>query len=180
MLYEGGIREPLIIKWPGVTQSGSTCHEPVIGTDFYPTLLEVTGSQKPRNYLLDGKSLVPLLKDATTHLDRPALFWHFPAYLQGYTARHGPFRTTPAGAIRMGDWKLIEYFEDHSLELYNLKQDIGEKNNLAKNMPAKTQELHEALLAWRKDVRAPVPTEINPLYDPKAVVPNARKRTKAR
>ena len=176
MLYEGGIREPLVIKWPGITQAGSQSDEPVIGVDLYPTLLEATGSAKPKDYLLDGKSLVPLLKDASNSLDRPALFWHFPAYLQGYTARHGPFRTTPAGAIRMGDWKLIEYFEDNSLELYNLKQDLGEKKNLAQAMPEKTRELHQALLTWRKQVKAPVPTEKNPRYDPNARFQGKRKK----
>jgi len=176
MLYEGGIREPLVIKWPGVTVSGSTSDEPVIGVDLYPTLLEATGSAKPKDYLLDGQSLVPLLKESTASLNRPALFWHFPCYLQGYTPRHGPFRTTPAGAIRMGDWKLIEYFEDNTLELYHLKNDLGEKNNLAQQMPEKTRELHQALQTWRKEVKAPVPTEKNPRYDPKARFQPKRKK----
>ena len=176
MLYEGGIREPLVIKWPGVTSSGSTSDEPVIGVDLYPTLLEATGSAKPKDYLLDGKSLVPLLKESTASLNRPALFWHFPCYLQGYTPRHGPFRTTPASAIRMGDWKLIEFFEDNTLELYHLKKDLGEQNNLATKMPEKTRELHEALLAWRKQVKAPVPTEKNPRYDPNARFQPKRKK----
>jgi len=176
MLYEGGIREPLVIKWPGVTSSGSTSDEPVIGVDLYPTLLEATGAAKPKDYLLDGKSLVPLLKESTASLNRPALFWHFPCYLQGYTPRHGPFRTTPASAIRMGDWKLIEFFEDNTLELYHLKNDLGEKNNLAQKMPEKTQELHQALRTWRKEVKAPVPTEKNPRYDPNARFQPKRKK----
>ena len=176
MLYEGGIREPLVIKWPGVTSSGSTSDEPVIGVDLYPTLLEATGSAKPKDYLLDGKSLVPLLKESTASLNRQALFWHFPCYLQGYTPRHGPFRTTPASAIRMGDWKLIEFFEDNTLELYHLKKDLGEQNNLATKMPEKTQELHQALLSWRKQVKAPVPTEKNPRYDPNARFQPKRKK----
>ena len=118
---------------------------------------------------LDGLSLIPLLKDASASLDRPALFWHFPAYLQGYTQRHGAFRTTPAAAVRMGDWKLIEYFEDGALELYNLKNDLGEKTNLAVKEPAKVKELHDAMLKWRKETKAPVPVDKNPAYDPKAV-----------
>ena len=90
--------------------------------------------------------------------------------------RHGPFRTTPAAAIRMGDWKLIEFFEDGKLELYNLKNDLSEKNDLAKKMPNKTKELHAAMLKWRKSVKAPVPTEKNPLYDAKSVFkPRGRK-----
>lgn len=177
MLYEGGIREPLVIKWPGVTSSGSTSDEPVIGVDLYPTLLEATGAAKPKDYLLDGKSLVPLLKESTASLNRPALFWHFPCYLQGYTPRHGPFRTTPASAIRMGDWKLIEFFEDNTLELYHLKKDLGEQNNLATKMPEKTRELHQALRTWRKEVKAPVPTEKNPRYDPNARFRPKRKKS---
>ncbi len=169
MLYEGGIREPLAIKWPGVTKPGSTCHEPVIAVDFYPTLLDAARAKRPKNYQLDGVSLTPLLRDASASLGRAALHWHFPCYLQGYTPRHGPFRTTPAAAIRTGDWKLIEFFEDGKLELYNLKDDLSEKNNLAKKMPSKTKELHAAMLKWRKETKAPVPTEKNPRYDPKAV-----------
>jgi len=176
MLYEGGIREPLVVKWPGVTKPGAVCNEPVIGVDLYPTFLEMAGARRPKNYQLDGLSIAQLLRDSTASLDRKALHWHFPCYLQGYTTRHGPFRTTPAAAIRMGDWKLIEFFENGKLELYNLKNDLSEKNNLAQKMPAKTKELHAAMLKWRKSVKAPVPTEKNPLYDPKAVFkPRGRK-----
>ena len=176
MLYEGGIREPLVVKWPGVTKPGAVCNEPVIGVDLYPTFLEMAGAKRPKDYLLDGLSIAPLLRDATASLDRAALYWHFPCYLQGYTPRHGPFRTTPAAAIRMGDWKLIEFFEDGKLELYNLKNDLGEKTDLAQKMPNKTKELHAVMLKWRRSVKAPVPTEKNSLYDPKAVFkPRGRK-----
>jgi len=168
MLYEGGIREPMIVKWPGVTKPGSVCRENVIGVDFYPTLLEVTKTPAPKDYLLDGVSFAPLLRNSATKLKRKAIHWHFPAYLQGYTVRHGHFRTTPAGAVRIGDWKLIEFFEDGTLELYNTEKDISEKKNLAKEMPAKVKEMHEVMLAWRKETKAPVPTKLNPAYDPKA------------
>ena len=168
MLYEGGIREPMVVKWPGVTKAGSTCREPVLGVDFYPTLMEAAGIKRPKNLKLDGLSFVPCLKDASVSLGREALYWHFPAYLQGYTARHGAFRTTPSAAIRMGDWKLIEFFEDDELELYNLKEDLSEENNLAAKMPEKVKELHASMLKWRKATKAPVPTKKNPLYDPKA------------
>jgi arylsulfatase A-like enzyme len=179
MLYEGGIREPLIVKWPGVTAPGSVCHEPVIGVDLYPTLLEVTGAARPPGYTLDGVSLVPLLKDATGRLDREAIFWHFPCYLQGQGDPHGgPFRTTPAGAIRMGPWKLIEWFETGRLELYNLEDDIGESNNLAERYPDKLKQLHQAMRAWRNQVDAPIPTTPNPKYDPKAEVPIGKRRGK--
>ena len=139
----------------GVTKPGSVCRESVIGVDFYPTLLEATKTSAPKDYLLDGLSLVPLLENPKAKLKRQAIYWHFPAYLQGYTARHGNFRTTPAGAVRMGDWKLIEFFEDGTLELYDTSKDLSETKNLAKKMPEKARELHEAMLAWRKRPKPP-------------------------
>jgi arylsulfatase A-like enzyme len=167
MLYEGGIRVPMIVKWPGVTTAGTVCNEPVIGIDFYPTLLEVTKTDIPQTTELDGKSLVPLFRNAAASLDRPALFWHFPCFLQGKGDPHGgPFRTTPAGAIRMGDWKLIEWFESGRIELYNLRDDIGEQHNLAKANLQKTTQLLRALRQWRKDVDAPIPSIPNPKYKP--------------
>jgi len=167
MLYEGGIREPMIIRWPGVTRAGTVCDVPVIAIDFYPTMLEMAGAPKPGSQILDGLSLVPLLKGATA-LNRKAIFWHFPAYLEANYGFPGTWRTTPAGAVRAGDWKLIEFFEDGRLELYNLKNDISEKNNLADKMPEKTKELHQLLIQWRKSVNAPVPTKPNPKYNPDA------------
>jgi len=167
MLYEGGIREPLLIRWPGVTEAGTVCGEPVIGTDLYPTFLEATGIEPPADYTLDGESLVPLLKNASASLDREAIFWHFPCYLQGSGDPHGgPFRTTPAAAVRAGDWKLIEWFETGRLELYNLREDIGERKNLAESHPAELARLHSLMKAWRAEVKAPVPTEANPRYAP--------------
>lgn len=165
MLYEGGIREPLLMKWPGVTEASSQCDEVVIGIDMYPTLLEVTNTQRPQNITLDGLSLVPLLRDANAQLNRDAVYWHFPAFLQGKGDPHGgPFRTTPAGAIRSGDWKLIEWFETGRLELYNLKDDLSEANNLAKTRADKRNELHSKMKAWRTAVNAPIPTTPNPKY----------------
>ena len=136
--------------------------------DFYPTFMEAAGIKRPKKLKLDGLSFVPCLKDASASLGREALYWHFPAYLQGYTARHGAFRTTPSAAIRVGDWKLIEFFEEGELELYNLREDSSEGNNLAAKMPEKVKELHASMLKWRKATKAPVPTEKNPQYDPKA------------
>ena len=167
MLYEGGIREPMVVRWPGVVEPGTTSDTPVIGIDLYPTILEMVDIEKPKDKLLDGESIVPLLK-GRRNLDRKAIFWHFPAYLQGKAegARDPHFRTRPAGAVRAGDFKLIEYFEDGDLELYNLTDDIAEQNNLADTMPEKAAELHTLMLAWRKAVNAPVPTELNPDYSP--------------
>lgn len=176
MLYEGGIRVPMAVRWPGKAKAGSLCDVPVIGIDFYPTMLEMAGVPRPRRHILDGQSIVGLLR-GKGGLDRRAIFWHFPAYLEAYNEEQWPWRTTPAGAVRLGNWKLIEYFEDGRLELYNIKDDIGEKNDLADTMPDKVEELHQKLVEWRKDVGAPVPTEKNPQYDPKA---RAAGRKKAR
>jgi arylsulfatase A-like enzyme len=167
MLYEGGIRVPMIVCWPGVTRPGGVCDVPVIGIDFYPTMLEMAGALRPPGKVLDGLSIVPLLKGEKT-LSRKAIFWHFPVYLEPYNDKKWPWRTTPAGAVRQGDFKLIEFFEDGKIELYNLKDDLGEKHNLAETMPEKAEELHQTLIEWRKNIKAPVPTEKNPDYDPAA------------
>jgi len=165
MLYEGGIREPMIVRWPGRARAGSVCDVPVIGIDFYPTILQMAGAAKPTGQILDGESIIPLLEGRDT-LKRKAIFWHFPAYLQRNYGWKETWRTTPAGAVRQGDWKLIEYFEDGKMELYNLKDDIGERNNLAQKMPEKTKQLHDLLKRWRSSVNAPVPTKLNPEYNP--------------
>ena len=163
MLYEGGVREPMVASWQGVIPAGSTCEEPVIGIDFFPTMLELAGAPAPEDHVLDGVSLMPLFKGQRKTLEREALFWHFPAYLQGY--RKGmTWRTTPAGSVRMGDWKLIEFFEDGKLELYHLAEDLGETKNLAASRPEKRDQLHAALKGWRKRVQAPVPSQRNPDY----------------
>ena len=156
--YEGGVREPLIVVAPDVTTPGTTCEVPVISTDFYPTLLELAGqSLKPEQHL-DGVSFVPLLKGGTTPRPQP-LFWHYPHY-----ANQGG---APNGVIRDGDWKLIEWYEDGALELYNIPEDISENNDLAAQEPGKTKSLHEKLIAWRKEVGALMPTP-NPNFDPNA------------
>ncbi|MHC4216791.1 MAG: sulfatase-like hydrolase/transferase [Planctomycetota bacterium] len=158
-LYEGGIRVPMTARWPGRIKPRS------ITLDFYPTILEIAGIKKPANHILDGESIVPLLT-GKERLKRKAIFWHMPAYLPA----RGGFRTTPAGAIRSGDYKLIEFFEDNRIELYNLKDDIGEQNNLAEKIPAKARELHDLLRDWRKSVKAPVPKTPNPKYKPKTTI----------
>ena len=182
--YEGGIREPFFIKWPGVVQAGTQNSTPIIGVDLYPTFLEMTGATAAEGQVQDGLSLVSLFKGGT--LEPRSLFWHFPAYLQSYggkTAleqRDALFRSRPVGAIRHGDWKLLEFFESGDLELYNLKDDIGETTNLATERPEKLKELHNRMKAWRKDLNAPVPTEKNPDFDPeierKAIEQELRKR----
>ena len=169
MLYEGGIRVPAFVRWPGVTDGGCHSDEPILGMDLYPTILEMAGVRPPERHAIDGVSLVPLLR-GKERLGREAIFWHFPAYLQAAHDMNGArdplFRTRPCSVVRSGDWKLIEYFEDGSLELYNLSEDVGEKVNLAKKLQDKTRELHKRLIAWRREIGAPVPTQLNPDYRP--------------
>ena len=157
--YEGGTRVPLIFYWPGVTTPSSVCDVPVIGMDLYRTILEAVGVKAGAEKGVDSVSLVPLLRQ-TGGLKRDELFWHYPHY-QHYQLGG----TTPYGAIHKGDFKLIEYFSDMRVELYNLKDDIGEQHNLAAQMPAKVEALRARLHAWRKEVGAQMPTP-NPAYDP--------------
>ncbi|MFC1806020.1 sulfatase, partial [Planctomycetota bacterium] len=119
-LYEGGIRVPLIVRWPGKVKPGTECSVPVTSVDLYPTFLEAAGSTGDPKHEVDGVSMAPLLT-GKGNLDREAIYWHYPHY----------HHTAPCGAIRAGDHKLIEYYEDGTLELYNLKDDLGEKTNLA-------------------------------------------------
>lgn len=148
-LYEGGIREPMIIKWPGVARPGGLCREPVISTDFYPTLLEIAGLPRCPDQHKDGVSLVPLLRGAR-QLGRRALYWHYPHY--------SPQGGAPSSAVRMGDYKLIEFYENNHIELYDLKKDIGEKHDLAAEMPKKAKDLLSMLHGWCAEVNAQMPT----------------------
>jgi len=171
--YEGGIREPFFVKWPGVVTPGTKCDEPIIGVDLFPTLCTMAGAKLPNGQPLDGVDLLPLLQGRQSKLDR-ALYWHFPAYLQagggaqGAESRDPLFRTRPCSIIHLGDWKLHQYFEDGGLELYNLANDVAETTNLAKKMPDKTRELLTRLETWQKTVGAPIPSEPNPNYNPAA------------
>lgn len=168
--YEGGIRAPMFVVWPGVVQPGSRCQVPVHQVDFYPTFCEITGAALPQGQPLDGLSLVPLLRGRDDWPERP-LYWHFPAYLQSYgrlfsEQRDPLYRSRPCGIIRRGRWKLHEYFEDGDLELYDLEADIGEQQNLADAMPRRVAELHGMMLRWRDQIGAPVPSQPNPRHDP--------------
>jgi arylsulfatase A-like enzyme len=154
-LYEGGTRVPFIVRWPSVAPAGASCDVPGIHVDIYPTLLELAGAPQPRQ-VLDGESLVKLFRDPAAKLKRDAIFQHFPGYLG---AGANSWRTTPVSLIQSGDWKLMEFLEDGRLELYNLRDDVGETKNLAAEMPAKAKELHARLVAWRNEVKAPLPTK---------------------
>lgn len=157
-MYEGGVRVPLIVKYPPRVKAAAVSHEPVISMDFYPTILEFTGvAGRPEQIArFDGVSLAPVLTGKKANLGRAALYWHYPHYhTEG---------AVPYSAIRQGPWRLVEVFEDNRLELYNLDTDIGEKENLAATRPDKVKELRADLDAWRKRVDAQFPTP-NPNYD---------------
>lgn len=164
MLYEGGIRVPFIISWPGKIKAGTTCDIPVAGTDLFPTILKLARIKPPKELISDGLSLKRVLLKGKQIPERP-LFWHFPAYLERHKGINGIWRSGPASSIRFGDWKLIEFFEDDIIELYNLKEDIGETNDLSEKYPEKKNELYKLLYDWRKEINAPIPTDTNPEFD---------------
>jgi arylsulfatase A-like enzyme len=156
-LYEGGLRVPLIVKWPGQGRPGSVCNVPVITTDLCPSILEMIGVPPLPDQHRDGVSLAPLVQGAA-ELQRNALYWHFPHY-----SNHG--LQSPGGAIRVGDLKLIEYFENGTVQLFNLRDDPGEQRDLARDDPATVEKLWTRLRRWRERVSAPI-METNPDYQP--------------
>jgi arylsulfatase A-like enzyme len=188
--YEGGIREPFIIRWPGVAKPGTSIAAPVINVDLYPTFLAVAGAPVSAGKVLDGENLLPLLSGKP--LARTKIFWDFPGYLDNpvIRGRDPVFRTRPVSVVRKGDWKLHLYLEEwqldggratletnNAVELYNLRDDIGERNNLAQKNPDKCDELLNDLLAWKESLNAPVPVKSNPAYYPNSPEP-VKKRGK--
>jgi arylsulfatase A len=148
-LYEGGIRVPLIVRYPKVTPKATVCVEPVVLTDLASTLLKLGGA-KPIDWdKLDGKGLTLLLKDPATKLDRASLYFHYPHYYE---------TTTPVGAIRSGKWKLLEYFEDQRIELFDLEKDPSESTNVAAEYPREADLLLQELKEWRSNAKAEMPT----------------------
>ena len=182
--YEGGIREPMLLRWPGVVKPGSVCETPVSNLDFYPTFLTIAKATPPRNYPLDGSSLLPLFHGQQALADR-AIYWHFPGYLNDPVVRgRDPiFRTRPVTAMRKGDWKLLLYHEEWQLdggwekrasnaavELYNLRNDVGERVDLASKDPARRDSMLKEMLAWMKRTGATMPSQPNPAFTPSAGV----------
>ena len=149
-LYEGGVRVPLIVYWPGVTENGSVSEQAVVTADLYPTLLQMTGltGDDDHNRRVEGMSIAPLLKNPGARLRRTTLYWHYPHYYQ---------TTSPVSSIRQRQWKLMEFHEDGRLELYNLISDPGETNNQAETRPPLATNLQAKLQAWRDKVGAPMP-----------------------
>ena len=155
-LYEGGIRAPLIVRWPGIIAPETTNNLLSAHVDIYPTFLEVGGAARPAQ-TLDGVSLVPILRNPAAKLGRDAIYSHFPGYLQGYG---GPmWRTTPVGMIIEGDWKLLEFYEDARFELYNLREDLSENRNLAAVHPERVKALNQKFSAWREGIGGVMPVE---------------------
>lgn len=157
--YEGGVRVPLIVFWPQVTKAGSECRVPVMTIDYYPTLLEITGAADLPGHQPDGVSIAPLLRGGD-RLAREALYWHYPHhqhYQQG--------GAMPYAAVRAGDYRLIEFYDDGKIELYDLSRDVGEEHDLSSELPGKARELKEQLHAWQASVGAQMPTP-NPAWDP--------------
>jgi len=159
-LYEGGIREPLIVRWPGVVKPGSVSDEPVVSIDFLPTICDMVGisfSGVKINGRIDGISVASVLKDPDSHLPNRAIYWHYPHF-----SNQGG---RPGAAVRVGNWKLIERYEFGRLELYDLKNDVGERKNLAKRFPDRADRMRSMLVRWRQSVRANMPKP-NPAYEP--------------
>ncbi|HEY1107091.1 MAG TPA: sulfatase-like hydrolase/transferase, partial [Opitutaceae bacterium] len=157
-LYEGGVRVPCIARWAGTIPAGKESATVGSTIDFYSTFIDLARASAPGDQPLDGASLLPVLRDPAARLGRDSLYWHLPHY----------HHSTPASSVRQGDWKLIEFFEDGALELYNLADDLGETKNRAKDFPDRAKALQAALKAWRKEVQAQLPQR-NPAYDPARV-----------
>ena len=152
-VYEGGIREPLIVKWPGKIQPGSISDALISSVDFYPTFVSLAESELSDKQVFDGKDICPVFRGEKQEENR-SLFWHYPVY----------HHDVPKSVIRKGDWKLIENLVDYTYELYNLGKDISETKNLAESNPKKLEELKVELKAWQKDTGAEFPVK-NPDFD---------------
>ena len=172
--YEGGIRVPTCMSWPGVIAPGSTSSTPITGVDLMPSLAEISGASLPEMQPIDGESWLPLLQGKEA-LSNRAIFWHFPLYLKGFNynkllpiqrTNQKYWRATPCSVIRKGDWKLIKFFENKSLQLYNLKDDLGETKDLSKTNLKKTKELHRLLKQWQGETKAIIPSIPNPDFAP--------------
>ena len=172
--YEGGIRVPFFVNWPGVVKPSEKNEEPIIGVDIYPTLCEISGAALPENQIGDGVSLVSLFKGEVANLnqhDQPRrLHWHFPVYLESYEGvydeqRDPLFRSRPCSVIRKGKWKLIQFFESGDLELYDLSNDLAETTNVAQSNPATVDELFSEVKIWQSETQAAIPEAANPAFD---------------
>ena len=172
--YEGGIRVATCMSWPGIIEAGSVCDTPITGVDYLPTFAQLAGAALPTRQPVDGQSILPLILGKPA-LQNRSIFWHFPLYLAGgqyntvvnvYGTDIPYWRATPCSVIRRGDWKLMQFFEDDSVKLFNLKEDLGETNDRADSEPERTARLLEELQAWQKRAGAVIPSTLNPEFNP--------------
>lgn len=167
--YEGGVRVPTAMVWPGTIEAGSRSETPITSVDFMPTFAELAGAKLPDSQPVDGSSFASLLKGQP--MEERSIFWHYPLYLPGgdpqdkvipvFGTDKGYWRATPSSLMCRGDWKLIQYFEDGHTELYNVKEDISEKNDVSDQFPERAAAMKRELEEWQKLTKAPIPTEIN-------------------
>ena len=172
--YEGGIRVATCMSWPGVIKAGSVCHTPITGVDYLPSFAELGGAPLPKKQPVDGLSVVSLLEGKKT-LQNRSIFWHYPLYLAGahynqvvnvHSTDMPYWRATPCSVIRKGDWKLIHFFEDDSIQLFNLTEDLGESHDLSQSFPKKAADLLSELKHWQRNTQAVIPSTHNPDFDP--------------
>ncbi len=172
--YEGGIRVATTMSWPGIIEANSICHTPITGVDYLPTFAKLSGAALPKKQPVDGQSIVPLIKGEIS-LENRSMFWHYPLYLAGaqynqvvpvHSTDRPYWRATPCSVIRKGDWKLMQFFEDDSIQLFNLTEDLGETQNLAKAYPEIAASLLKELKAWQAETDAIIPSTPNPDFNP--------------
>lgn len=188
--YEGGLRIPFLIRWPGKVAESKRCDVPVTQLDLYPTFLDISGATAPKKQPLDGQSLLPLLEGRDGFAAR-SFHWHFPGYWDGACPedRDPIFRAKPVSVVRQGDWKLMLFHEEwqldggrsklatnNAVELYNLHDDLSERNNLTNTQTAKRDAMLDELLAWLKQTEAPMPTQANAAFDPKKPFKSKKKK----
>lgn len=170
--FEGGIRVPTCAAWPAVIKPGTRSDAALTSVDFMPTFAELAGASLPTNQPVDGRSFTRVLQGQEV-LQNRAIFWHYPLYLAGagynkvlpiFGTDNMNWRAVPSSVIRKGDYKLIYYYEYQDYKLFNLRDDLSEKNDLAQKMPRKAKQLHAELMTWVKDTNAPVPTKPNPKF----------------
>ena len=160
-VYEGGIRVPTFVYWPGKVKPATYCDTPISIVDYFPTMADIAGAPAD-SYKVDGESILPLMLQKGK-LSRKSIFWHLPTYTgRGCNAK---VWQTPASVIRKGDWKLIQYFEEDKVELFNLRQDLSEQHDVAAQNKRLVKKLLAELKAWQQDVKAPIPSVVNPEYD---------------
>lgn len=182
-LLEAGVRVPACMRWTGTIKPKSTCDTPITSVDFLPTFASIAGAKLPTTQPVDGTDISPLFSGKA--IDERSIFWHYPLYLSGRGfsidlpgGKTYSWRGVPSTSMRRGNVKLIEFHEDNTVALYNLKDDPGEQKNLAQTMPKLAAKLRAEMNAWQKDTKAPIPTELNPDYDlaAKASKPKTRKK----